>query len=390
MPAVPTQAGVAHVRELAPRGWPVRSLSAQRRRLWGMAIQHGVFAVAPVLVVLARLHIALAQHALGVDFAHGPWVAGHDVLAGATPWAPSYAAELRGGLTFVYPAAAAVAAAPFALLPRSLATDLFVALSLAAVIGALRCCGVRDWRVIGAVFLWPSVTSGLQTANVTLVFVCGVAAAWRWRDRPLVAGALIALMISLKPFVWPLALWLAATRRWSALRWTLGWGAAINLVAWSIVGWRRVGAFVALLRADTRFLDHSGYSLMRVLGGNADPLAIAVALVLAGSLIAAAFVVARRGEERSAFSLCILASLLACPLVWLHDFALLIPVLALARPRLSAWWILPTALVFPISDPAPWQVLVALGVAGAVAAASLTGERVGSTPTPRLSPAGWG
>ncbi len=340
-----------------------------------MAIQHGVFAVAPVLVVLARLHIAVAAHALGVDFAHGPWVAGRRVLAGTTPWAPSYAAELRDGLTFVYPAAAAVLAVPFALLPRSLATDLFVVLSLVAVIAALRCCGVRDWRVVGAVFLWPAVTSGLQTTNLTLVFVCGLAAAWRWRDRPVVAGALIALMISCKPFVWPMALWFVATRRWAALRATVGWAAGINLVAWSIVGWRRFGAFVMLLRADTRFLGHSGYSVMRLLGGNADPVALAVALALAGLLVAAAFVAARRGDERSAFSLCVLACLLACPLVWLHDYALLILVLALAHPRLSAWWILPVALVFPVSDPAPWQALAALVVAGAIAAASLAGER---------------
>ena len=50
---------------------------------------------------------------------------------------------------------------------------------------------------------------------------------------------------------------------------------------------------------------------------------------------------ARRGDERTAFIVAIAASLALTPIVWLHYFALLLVVVALAQPRLGLLWFVP-------------------------------------------------
>jgi hypothetical protein len=341
---------------------------SSRVRVWRAAGQHGLFVVAPVIVSLLTLRAAVRTNAVGVDFVHGPWVAGAKVLDGMTPYVSPHSHLLREGLTFVYPAAAAVLAIPFSILPQLSATILFMVLSVAAVIGTLRLCGVGDWRVYGAVFLWPAVTSGLQTANLTLVVGLGLAAAWRYRDRAFVTGAVIALLISIKLFVWPLAFWLLATRRYAAFVWTVVGGLAINLVAWTIVGFDQISRFLRLLSANTKVLNHLGYSVMALAGGegHSSSAVLALALILAGALVGCAFILGCRNQDTSAFALCILAALIASPIVWLHYFSLLMLPLALTKPRVSAWWLVPVLLWFPITTPSTWQLIATLAVSCAV------------------------
>ena len=83
---------------------------------------------------------------------------------------------------------------------------------------------VRDWRVYLVTLVWLPVCAGWLTGNESLVMALALAGVWRWRDRPGVAGFLTAAAISLKPILWPLAVWLLVTRRWRASAQTLGWG----------------------------------------------------------------------------------------------------------------------------------------------------------------------
>ena len=117
-----------------------------------------------------------------------------------------------------------------------------------------------------------------------------------------------------------------------------------NLIAWAIVGFDQIPRYLRLMQAVTRSVDDRGYSVMRFVGGNASPVALAVALALAAALIVVAFVLARRDRDGSAFAFCVLASLVASPLVWLHYFALLLLPVALVHRRLSAWWLVPMLL----------------------------------------------
>jgi len=93
------------------------------------------------------------------------------------------------------------------------------------------------------------VTSGLQTANLTLMLGLALAATWPYSDRPIVAGATIALLVSIKLFVWPFAFWLLATRRYAAFAWTVLGGLAIDLMAW---GDRRIRSDPTLYPAAGR------------------------------------------------------------------------------------------------------------------------------------------
>jgi hypothetical protein len=351
----------------SPAGFSSQSRGELRRT----AVAHGLFIVAPALVILLTLTKAISIHAFALDFDHGPWVAGGRLLAGMSLYVGPHSPDVVSGAAFVYPAVAAVMSVPFALLPRVGADVLYTALCAATVFLTLRLCGVRDWRVYGITFLWPPVVSGLQTANVTLLVGLGMAGAWRYRDRALTTGFLIALLISVKLFLWPLALWLLVTRRYAALAWTILWGVALNLVAWTILGFDQIGRYLRLISAVTNLAERHGYTLIALAYGAGRTTAYLLAVALAGCVVTAAVVLGRRGRDLPAFGLCIAACLLVSPLVWLHYFALLMVPLALARPKLAPVWFAPVLLSFPISAPHSWQIIVALIVAGSVTSAAL-------------------
>ena len=68
-------------------------------------------------------------------------------------------------------------------------------------------------------------------------------------------------------------------------------------------------------------------------------------------------VLARRGDERTAFILAVAASLVLTPIVWLHYFALLLVVVALAQPRLGFLWFVPLLMVLTpgSGQPTPFE-----------------------------------
>ncbi len=145
-------------------------------------------------VVYLCVHI----HALATDFHQEYWPAARLVIHGLSPYAGG---EQRIGARVafpVYPAPTALLFVPLALVPHGVADILFTAINIAAVILTLRVLQIRDWRLYGVVFMSrPMVVQAWQTANLTLLLGLGVAWLWRERDRPIVAGALAAALISL-------------------------------------------------------------------------------------------------------------------------------------------------------------------------------------------------
>ena len=96
----------------------------------------------------------------------------------------------------------------------------------------------------------------------------------------------------------------------------------------------------------------------------------------------------RRGDERSAFIIALAAALALCPLVWLHYFALLVVVVAVARPRFGTVWFLPLAMFLApgSGDPTALETAVVLGVAGLTVGLSLRstlGAVRSAVPSPR-------
>ena len=76
-------------------------------------------------------------------------------------------------------------------------------------------------------------------------------------------------------------------------------------------------------------------------------------------------VLGRRGDERRAFVLAIAAALALTPIVWLHYFALLVVVVAIAQPRLGLVWFVPLAMVVTPGSghPTPFETAWTLAVA---------------------------
>jgi hypothetical protein len=349
--------------------------------VYATALRHGAFGVAPLVTTAFVLYVAVRGHAFAVDFHNGEWPAGVRLLHGLSPYFdPNSAAVLSAGAPhpavtpMVYPALGALLCAAFALLPHTAADVAFTCLDVASVVVALHMLKVRDWRVYGVAFMWAPVVSGWQTANVTLLLVGGAAAMWRFRDRPALSGVILALLVSVKLILWPLALWLLATRRYVGLAWALGTGVLVNVLAWAAVGFGELPRYLAVLRSFERAGERRAYSVvgLALQMGASRTSATALGIGLALPVAAICFRAGRKGRDRICFSLCIAVALLATPIIWLHYFALFLVPLAIARPRLSPVWVLPVALLIcPPTSPAIWQIAFATAVAGVLMASAL-------------------
>jgi Glycosyltransferase family 87 len=345
---------------------------SQRAAVYATAFRHGMFGVVPLLFTGFFIYITLRAHALAVDFHNGEWPAGLRILHDLSPYfGPHSAAVLSAGsphptvTPMVYPALGALLFAAFALLPHTVADITFTCLDMAAVLVALRLLDVRDWRLYGVVFLWPPVVSGWQTANITLLLVLGVAAVYRYRDRPVLSGVILALLVSIKLILWPLGLWLLATRRYMGLAYAVATGLMVNVMAWGVLGFDELPRYVRILQAFDRAGERRAYSTIGLALhlGASRPVATTVGFALAFVAAVACFAVGRRGHDRMSFTLCVAVALLATPIIWLHYFALLLVPLALARPRFSAAWLLPLVLFLgPPTSPSTRQVALALFV----------------------------
>jgi hypothetical protein len=340
----------------------VSSVGSERKHL--RALEHGVFVVIPALVTIFVLHFVWARQFEGADFHRQFWIAGQRVLQGLSPYTLTHS-RIAAGMAFPYPAGAALLFAPFALIARTPAGVLFTAICFGSALLTLRVLEVRDWRLYGIVLLLDPVVSGWQTANLTLPLVLGLAIVWRYRDRPVVSGLVVAVIISLKLFVWPIGLWLIATRRFTATAYALAFGILINVIAWTVIGLGQIRPFIRMSSFVTDLWHRTGYGLIAfgIHLGASRGVATGIMVVVSVALAAACIAAGRKGREQSCLLLAVLLMLAASPLIWNHYFAVLIVPLAIARPRLSPLWALQLVLwLCPTVYPTQWQRLIALAV----------------------------
>jgi hypothetical protein len=336
---------------------------AQRRPEWtdGAALLFCCW-VPAVLTVWGLINTA-RTHAFAVDFHNFYWASGHDVLHGRSPFPPPTSDAVF--LIHTYPAGpyaapAVLFFAPFGLLPVWLAEAIFTGILIAAIFFALRLVGVRDWRCYGAAFLWAPVASGIQTANLTLLLTLGVAVLWRIRHRIVASALLVGALVSLKFFLWPLLVWLLATRRYAAAAWSLVSAGVITFGTWGLLGFSGLRDYPHVARIFTRYYETSSYTPFAFLTklGAPSPVARYAGLSLGVLALAAIVVAARRNRsEAAALALAIAAALLWSPVVWLHYFALLLVPLAVLNPTFSLAWLLPAILwVCPVgAAPTAWK-----------------------------------
>lgn len=302
------------------------------------------------------------------------WRAGKLVLGGHNPYPAATFRALRGQNEFVYPAPAALAVAPLALLPVAVSAALFLVLSIAAIFGSLALVGVRDVRCYAVVFLSLATVQGLALGTASPFLMLALAVVWRYRDRVRWLAATATAAIALKLFLAPMVIWLALTRRWHALAASALLSIAVFLAAWAVVGISTLRSYPALLSELTKVESQSGlstYGLAIRLGlspAGARELVVVLVAVLAGL----AFRMSRgTGNDRSIFAVGVVVCLVASPIVWLHYFALLVVPIAVISPSLSWAWALPvTSWIFaePVQPAATWKIITGQFVIAAVLA----------------------
>jgi alpha-1,2-mannosyltransferase len=295
------------------------------------------------------LYYAVAPNVFGdsqaADFHFAYYEAAEAIRAGEDFY-PSGEFVVRGAddliIDYVYPPLVALLTVPWTFVPVGLAEVLFQLLLVVAFVGTLALLGVRDWRCYGLAFLWPPVTDAIATGNISILLGLAAALVWANRDRARVAGVALGISTAAKVFLWPLTVWLVATRRARAAAWSVGVALVVLLVSWAIVRFHGIGDYLDLVRRLSDRQDELAYTIYALGVDLGLPASVAWGLwaVVAVAVLAASFVLARRGDEQRAFILALVAAIACSPIVWLHYFALLLVAVAVARPRLAPVWFL--------------------------------------------------
>jgi hypothetical protein len=225
------------------------------------------------------------------------------------------------------------------------------------------------------------VCSALGNGAISALLVLGLAALWRYRSRPWAAGALLAALVVFKLYLWPLGIWLLATRRVRATAYSVAIAAVATAAGWAAIGFAGLREYPHLLDRLTLLVGDQGYApyaLFRALG--ASPGAARLEMLGAGALLVAGMIACalRPGGERAAFALGVAASLSLTPIVWPHYLALVFVPLAVARPRFGLAWALPMTLWFFTGDwsrGVPSVIGGTLAVSAAVLCYAIAGPR---------------
>jgi hypothetical protein len=292
------------------------------------------------------------------DFGYVFLAAGNDVLAGRSPYMDPDAFEGPPQAPYAYPPLLALLVTPLSALPERalrgtfLPGVLFSLILIAAMVGALLLLDVRDWRCYPVALLAPFTLEAIEYGAVGPLLVLLVALLWRYRDRPLVAGAASGLAIVTKLFLWPLVVWLALTRRLRAAVVGVLVAAGLALASWIVIGFRGLAEYPRLLSRLVEVEAHNSYSAFALLRmvDVPEPAARALVVVSGLALLALAWRAARdpgsspRERDRRSLGLALAAALVLTPILWIHYLVLLYVPIALWRPRLSAIWLVPLAL----------------------------------------------
>lgn len=320
------------------RAEPSQSISPRRDDSFRHAVARlgtvALLGVLPVGALLTMLVVGVVYGPFAGDFHHELYPEAKLLLEGTNPFPdPDWNPIAQPNL--IWPPLAAYLVAPLTALPVGAADVVMVLLGLGCFAVALWILGVRDWRVYGAFSLWPEVVGEMRVAHLTPVLAVAIALAWRHRDRRFIPGVLVGLAIGMKFFIWPLVIWLAATRRVREAVVAAAVSAASVLLVIPFVG---LHDYVQALLNLGRAFDQDSYTVFGLLEQAGATNSVArVATLLTGIVLLVA-----TWHYRS-FTLALATALVLSPIVWLDYFALAALPLALARPRLSWVWLLPVA-----------------------------------------------
>ena len=298
----------------------------------------------PFAMYLVFLNVV--RGGLVTDFEQAFYPAAVAVLDGVDPYPDVDDPEVFRGAAYVYPPLTAIATIPLTAMSLDVAAYVVMALMIAMVWATLFVLRIRDWRCYGLALLWPPVIAGIQTGNITIPLALGAALAWRFRDHAWAGATSLGVSLAAKVILWPLLLWQAATGRVRAALLSLAVGVFLVAATWAAIGFDGLGRYPELIGRIQELEEPEGYSVYAVALdlGASSAVARVLGIVVAGALLAGVVVWGRRGEDRRAFALALAAALACSPILWLHYFALLLVVVAVAEPRLGAAWFVPICM----------------------------------------------
>ncbi len=262
-------------------------------------------------------------------------------LAKRSPYPVIGSASVYSGSSFVYPYLISWIFAPFAALPIWLAEKSFVVVSIVAYLTGLRLIGVKsNFLVISLVLSSVSIIS-FQMGTLNPILFLAIAATWKFRDRPVVSGLFVAIAVSTKLFLFPLAAFLFLSKRFRAFAaafaltgGVLGFGFLLGPL--SAVG------YYHLLTQLARHEGGQGYSLAALLGRLAVGATPASMLAIASSAIIfflALTIAEPEQRQRGIFLAAVVSSLIITPIMWASYLPLLIPAIAV-QDRRQNWLVL--------------------------------------------------
>ena len=317
------------------------------RRLIGTGLLRAGRRLSPLLLILPLAVLGLmlwaSQDLIALDFHRSFRPAAEAVLSGRSPYPSPVAASMAERDAFVYLPFAAFLYTPFVLLPAVAADLVVTALMILLALAALWVLRVRDWRCYGIAFFAPAMVNAIQTANLTVPLLFALAAIWALRRRAVLPGLVLALTLATKLFLWPVFVWLVATRRYRAAAASTAATAALVGGGWALIGFAGLGDYPSLLRVLAQSLEHDSYTVFALTSdlGAPDPIARAIGIAIGIATLLGCWILGRRGDESRSFMLAILTALLLTPIVWLHYFTLLLVPIAIVHKRLSLAWALP-------------------------------------------------
>lgn len=316
--------------------------------LVGLSIVGGVY-------FAHRLESAVGNFA---DFYGNVWWAGRQILDGK--------AAVPDGLT-AWPPTATVFVAPVALLPYWVGLAAWTAISAGTFVAGLAAVGCRDRRALLVAALSPPALACVVLGNLSLILAAGVAVAWAYRDRPYVSGLTAGAVVAAKVWLWPILVFFLLTRRWVSFGAAVGWCVS-GVAVWSALSPASLRAFPGWSDGIVENVAHAGVGLTSALV-NAGLSVTAASAVALGAGLAILTVALRTRDELAILALCLVAALVASPLVWEHYYVVLfVPIAALA-PRLSPLWFAPYVLGLKFLWPTTPLQIAACGVAALAGAA---------------------
>jgi hypothetical protein len=199
--------------------------------------------------------------------------------------------------------------------------------------------------------------------------------------------------LATKLFLWPLAIWLAGTRRYAAAVWSIVGAVALIALSWAVIGFDGLREYPDLLQRLQELLAPESFTIYALAldFGVSEAVARALWIALGVALVAGVVLLARRGDDKRAFVIALAASLACTPLVWLHYFALLLVGVAIMQPRLALVWFIPLAMYLSTAthNGSTFQNALTVFAGSATVAVALLPARAAKRPAfaPRSSPA---